>query len=251
MTNNEPREDNFKERILKNIETEDIKVYSKTHFILRVILLIAVAMVTLIISVFLFNYVFFSLRISSHDLLLRFGPQGIVPFLEFFPWPFLFIDIALIVILEWLLRKFRFGYRSPILYLLFGLLIITVSAGYFIDRETGFNDVLLRQADHDYLPSPFGELYESARGVSLTKQGICRCTITAINGRVLVAQDVDTDDINPTAITIVIPASYTGTNSLSVGDTIFVAGAVGPSGTIQAFDIAPIAHSASTSNVNF
>lgn len=159
MTNNEPQENNFKERILKNIETEDIKAYSKTHFLLRVILLIAVTIVTLIISVFLFNYVFFSLRISGHESLLGFGPQGVVPFLEFFPWPFLVVDIALIIILEWLLRKFRFGYRSPILYLLIGLFVVTVSAGYFIDRKTGFNDALLQQADHDYLPGPFGELY--------------------------------------------------------------------------------------------
>lgn len=238
MTNNETHDNNFKERVLKDIAEEDIKVYSRTHFLVRVILLIATTILTLIVSIFIFNYVFFSLRISGHESLLYFGPRGIVSFLAFFPWTLLLTDIVLIGILEWLLRKFRFGYRSPVLYLLLGLLAITISSGYLIDRETGFNDVLLQRADHDYLPGPFGEIYENARGSSLLEQGLCKCTITAINGRILVAQDVDMD--NPgatTTVTILTSPDYIGMNSLKVGDTIFVAGTVGPTDTIQAFGI--------------
>src|SRR5258708_5168630 len=139
MESNESQKKSFKERVLASIATKDVKVYSRAHFAGRMILLVVVAALVLVVSIFLFNYVFFSLRISGRGSLLNFGARGIFPFLLFFPWTLLLIDATLLIALEWLLKKFRFGYRSPTIYLLLALVAATMSAGSFIDRGTAFN----------------------------------------------------------------------------------------------------------------
>jgi hypothetical protein len=145
----------YKELILQNIETNHIKAYSKAHFALRMILLVATAILILLVSICLFSYICFNLRTS--------GRAGIVPFLQFFPWTSLVIDIVLVSMLQWLLRNFRFGYRIPVLHLLLVLLVITGVAGYVVYRETGFNEMLLQEVKQHHLPPPLENLYENIR----------------------------------------------------------------------------------------
>src|SRR5258708_15496816 len=237
MEHNEPQKKSFKERVFADIAMKDVKVYSKAHFVARMTLLVVVAALALVVSVFLVNYVFFSLRISGRSSLLNFGARGIYPLLIFFPWTVLLIDIALLILVEWLLKKFRFGYRSPTIYLLLALVAATMSAGYFIDRGTGFNEVLLRQADEHHL-GPFDDFYTNARRAPPPGSGFCKCTITAINGNVITALDIDVN--SSTTLTILLPPDYTDVSSLKVGELIFVAGAVSATDTIQAFGIRPI-----------
>jgi hypothetical protein len=145
MEYNEPQEKNFKERVLKRIDASNIEAYSKAHFTLRMILLIVVTMLILLISICLFSYICFNVRMGGHV----------------FPWTQLVIDIILVGILQWLLRNFRFGYRVPVLYLLLVLLVVTGIAGYVVYRETGFNELLLRQAEQNNLPFPLENLYKN------------------------------------------------------------------------------------------
>ncbi len=245
MEHNESQGHNFKERVLESIASREIKVHSKAYFAARIILLVIVVALALLVSIFIFNYVFFSLRISGKELLLGFGSQGWASFLFYFPWAFLIMDVILVGVLEWLLRKFRFGYRSPMLYLLIGLFAVSISAGYFMDRVTGFDDVLLRQADRHYLIGPLGEAYESVRGSHLADEGVCECEIAAINGNVFTARDINSTSSE--LLTIIAPPGYSGMVSLRVGSIVFVAGALSPSGTIQAFGIGPL----STSDIDF
>jgi hypothetical protein len=234
MEHNEPKEKNitFKDRVLKDIETNDVKAYSKAHFVFRMVLLIVIAVVVLLISIFLFNYLFFTLRTSGRGSLLEFGLRGLIPFIVFFPWLLLLLDIFLIFILEWLLRKFRFGYRTPVIYLLLALMAVSISAGYFIDRVTGFNEALLRDADAHSLYGPFGDFYENANRPPI-EDSMCKCVITSIQGNIIGAEGVTEN--GTTSLTIITPENYPALTSLKVGDIIFVLGTRTASQTIQAF----------------
>jgi hypothetical protein len=234
----ESNQNNFKDRVLHSIEEQNVQTYSKAHFRLRVVLLVALAVLTLMVSVFFFSLVFFDLRFSGRGALLGFGPQGFFLFLRTFPWLLLTFDVILIAVLEWLLRKFRFGYRTPVLYLLIVLLAIAISVGFVIDRNTAFNDALIKQADAHHLPSPFRELYENERG--LPPGGICKCLVTAVTSSTVTAVDVNRGVT--TTLTIVLPPNYVATNILKVGDVIFVAGNRMASNTIQVFGVTRFQH---------
>jgi hypothetical protein len=142
METNHPQPKSMRERILEKIDTRELSMRPKIYFTLKVAALVLITLAVLVISIFIFNFILFSSRINGHESLLGFGPRGILTFLEFFPWWLLGIDIALIILLEWLLRQFRFGYKSPVLYLLLTLLVVTASTAFLIDRGTAFNDQL-------------------------------------------------------------------------------------------------------------
>lgn len=153
--------DNLKEKILQEIRSGQVQMRPRFHFILQVAALALLAFVVLVISVFIFNFIIFSIRINHVDTLLGFGPRGWGAFVHFFPWDWLLVDILLIAVLEWLLRTFRFGTKIPALYLLAGLLAVTLVAGAAIDRGTPFNDDLRQM--HAGLPPPLRDLYGHVR----------------------------------------------------------------------------------------
>jgi len=153
--------DNLKEKILSDIRSGQVHMRPRFYFVLQVAALALLAFVVLVISVFIFNFILFSIRINHVDTLLGFGPRGWGAFIQFFPWTWLLVDILLIAVLEWLLRTFRFGTKIPALYLLGALVAVTLVAGLAIDKGTPLNDDLLQR--HAGLPPPFGDLYSHVR----------------------------------------------------------------------------------------
>lgn len=230
MENNKP---NTKEQILQKIRSQEISMRPKLYFTLQLAALAVVAFLILVLSVFIFNFLLFTIRINSHDALLGFGPRGLVAFLRFFPWELLVLDVALIVGLQWMLRTFKFGYKTPAVYLLLGLLGASMTLGYVLDRETVLNDHFLDEADHHHM-GPFGDLYGHARRPLPPGEGVCRCIIVGIDGPTLTVQD----SRSTTTLKVLLPpndprATSTG---LEIGDIIFVAGDL-DQGDIRAFGI--------------
>jgi hypothetical protein len=225
----------IKETLLARIQKNELTMRPKAYFFAQIATLIIVSAGILLISISLLNFILFSLRVNNHDSLLGFGSRGIMLFLSVFPWTFFVIDIALIVFLEWLLRRFRFASRIPVLYMLSGIFVATISFGLLIDRETSFNDDFMRQADAHHLPSPIEAYFIQAHHLLPLGSGMCKCTITAINGTVLSADDIDLS--TTTHLTILLPeGSASSTSWLSVGDTVFIAGDR-DGNTIEAFGI--------------
>ncbi len=229
----EPNNQNLKDTVLRKIRTEKILMRPKLYFTLQVAALVVVAFCVLVLSIFIFNFLFFTLRINSHEALLGFGPRGIEAFLIFFPWELLALDVLLVLILQWMLRTFRFGYRIPALYLIGGLLGLSAAFGVTIDRGTLFNDFFLDEADNHQLPWPIGEFYGHARRPPLGA-GICKCTITAIARNTITVQDSH----STTTLTVVLPDNddRATTTGLAVGDTVLVAGDR-DGNTIEAFGV--------------
>lgn len=218
--------------VLARIRAHEVAMRPRVYFTLRFVALVAVSVAILLISIFIFNFILFSIRLNGDDALLGFGPRGIEAFLRFFPWTLLVLDIALVMLLQWLLRSFRFGYKRPVLPLLGGLLLFTLVAGLAMDRGTGVNEQLLRGADRHLLPPPFGDVYGRVRHDLPPGSGLWRGSVTAINGnKVTVA-------VGTTSLTFLLPDNddRATTTDLHVGDPVLVAGDQ-KDGVIQAFGL--------------
>ncbi|MDB5194683.1 MAG: hypothetical protein JWN50_697 [Parcubacteria group bacterium] len=159
----EHTKDTIKENILHKIKENKLSMRPRAYFLLRMVLVALLGLVILLVSVFLFNLIFFSMRVSGHAHLMSYGPSGIAIFLRLFPWPLLIVDVLLLMLLEHLLRRFRFAYKQPILYFFFAILALAISVGLLIDRSSDVNDRMLRHADVNDLPGPFNNFYEGAR----------------------------------------------------------------------------------------
>lgn len=233
---NDDQKQPLKQKILQGIQSGEFLMRPKLHFTLRVLATIVVSLAVLAISVFIFNFILFSLRINHHDTLLEFGTDGLVAFLFFFPWLLLIIDIALIALLEWLLRQFRFGYKLPVLYLLLGIIALTGVTGVALDRGTSFNDRMVERTHR--LPPPMGQFYEGVRKPWKKGSGFCHCEIVAIDGSTMIVSDLRK---GTTTLTVVFPKhdERATTTDLKVGDVILIAGKE-KEGTIYAFGVRKI-----------
>ncbi len=212
---------NIKEKVLEKISANELTMRPKSYFVFKAAALIALGIGVLSVSVFVCDFILLSLRINGHYSLLGFGSRGMWMFITFFPWGLLFFDGILVFLLERLLRQFRFGYRTPVLLLLLGLLIVTLTIGFFIDRSTSLNDQLLARAHNHQLIAPFDEYYEHAGHRSL-EEGICRCVITSIQSDSISAYDEGLG--TTTVFTITTPPNQTTRGNLKIGDVVYIAG---------------------------
>ncbi len=210
-----------RDEIMSRIKREGVAMTPRLYFTAHVVATIATVLATLAVSIFIFNFILFSIRINSHEALLSFGPRGFMAFLQFFPWPFLLADIGLIILLESLIRRFKFGYRLPIAYVVVGLLVLTVVVGLVIDRGTFVNDRIMERAGGPGLPPPFGKLYRDAKHGP--HDGLCRCVVTAISGNTLMVEDYNGAT---TTLTVILPENNprATTTGIAIGDLVMVAG---------------------------
>ena len=231
---------NIKEKVLEKISSNELTMRPKSYFVFKAAALIAVAIAVLAVSVFVCDFILLSLRVTGHYSLLGFGSRGLWMFFTFLPWELLFFDGILVFLLERLLRQFRFGYRTPVLLLLFGVITVSISIGFFIDRSTDLNEQLLLRARNHQLVSPLDTYYDRA-GHPPPEEGICRCVITGIRANSITAYD---ESLGAThAYTITTPTNETATATLKVGDVVYIAGDYDEHGFrafgIQKLDVAP------------
>jgi hypothetical protein len=233
MENNRPQE-HIADAILRRIREGELTQRPRLYFALHVAAAVVVSLIVLVLSVFIFNFILFSIRINSHDSLLGFGPRGFETFIYIFPWVLFFVDIALIFALEALVRRFRFAYKIPVLYLLAAIFFATLAMAFVIDSGTNVDDRMLSRADRNELPL-VGPVFEQARR-PMPGSGVCLCTITAISGNTITV--ADTRSGTTTMLLVILPANdpRATTTSLQVGDTIFIAGDESQ-GMIHAFGV--------------
>lgn len=158
---------NIRDRVLSRIEQGEVKMRPRIITLMKAVALGVLVLAALLLSVFLFNFIFFFLRINHFPL--RYGrgflgiPFDLLRFVLLFPWWLLAIDAGLLILAEVLLRQFRFAYRRPVLLSLFALLALTLALGLAIDRATSVNETLEWHAHHGRLPAPIGDMYRHAR----------------------------------------------------------------------------------------
>ncbi len=149
--NNEPEKNSITDKVLNKIKSGEVKMKSKTYFILRMVLLILSTLVLIFFIIYFVSFIIFSLRASGVLFLPKFGFPGIKIFLNSLPWLLIFISAILIILLEIFAKKFTFVYRRPILYSLLAIIMIVVIGSLLVEK-TPFHSNLFWKTQEGHLP---------------------------------------------------------------------------------------------------
>jgi hypothetical protein len=212
--------------VLHMIKEREITIKPKTYFQIQLAGFIILAGFIFSLSVFLCSFIFFSVRAAGQLEMVGISDDSFGLFVRMFPWGLLALDIALIAVMSYVLRSFRFGYMSPVLYLSSAVLLVIVTSGFIVDRSTGMHDALLIHADNKRLYI-FNTVYEGVRRPPPPEYGMFRGVITEF-GEMYILVDLDNpwtpegdETTTPTKVLIDDVAMVLG---FEVGDRIFIAG---------------------------
>jgi hypothetical protein len=232
------KETEIKANVFEKIRTGEISMRRRTYFVARFVLLGTLSVAALILAMFVLSFAFFSIHESGERILLGFGQQGFLAFIALFPWWSLLLAMLLILLLDHLLRYFKFGYRVSILEIFLIALVTVMVAGILINF-TPLHATLLNSADNDALPV-LGPLYEQVHD-SHQAQGVYRGSISSLQGNefIIVHNDNDKDTDDGTS-TIIVPPGF-DTNTLQVGERVYIAGKL-IRGVVHAYGIQVLPH---------
>lgn len=130
---------NITEDIMNQIEQGKIKMKPRVYFIVGSILTIIGLVSSLIVSIFLFGLIRFSLR--TH------GPMGeyrLDQIMSNFPWLTIVFAIVGLVLGVWLIRQYDFSYKIKTWFVVMGFILAVMVVGWVID-SVGINDTLLQR----------------------------------------------------------------------------------------------------------
>jgi len=221
---NTSQNNSLKNKVLGKIQAGEIHMKSKSYFVFRIILIVSVVVLVLIVSAFLVSYILFSLKTSGRLFLLDFGMRGVVGFFTGFPWLLLLTDVVLLIILDYMLKNFRFGYHNPVIYLFLGTFILALVFGYVIEL-TPLHKTLLLKTEERSLPIMSG--FYSGLKKSRSREGVFSGTVVIMNSEEFVLKHDDYDeDEDDKIIKVVAPRGFKLDSKLKSGDRVFVAGEI-------------------------
>lgn len=234
MEENNIQKVDLKEKVLDRIKSGNVHMKSKAHFVLKIFLIVFVVILILVVSAFIISYVIFSLKTSGQFSLLGFGTRGVMNFIIGFPWLIFLADCLLLVVLDYLLKNFRFGYHSPKVYLFLGTFAFIMGIGLIIEL-TPLHGTILRLTEEKHLPffdGFYGGIRKSHSGI-----GLFHGTVVSVDGNSFTIKYSDFDlDRDNMEIKVDVPNGSNATSSLKINDTVFVAGSI-INGEIQAYGL--------------
>ncbi len=221
----------IRQSVLDKIKSGKVRRLPHAYFMARILATAVVGVLLMLVSALIFSFVLFSIHESGEHALLGFGPQGITAFLILFPWPFVFFDVALLFLLEWLLQGFKFGYRIPLLNIFIGILGISILFGFIINA-TPLHTYLLKRADNNQLPI-LGGAYEHIFDRH-DDQGVGRGIVVSTTTDGFIIQHTDHDHDTDDGSLIVSPAPGAQLPIVKLGDRVLIFGQSQPDGHIYA-----------------
>jgi hypothetical protein len=234
--NSTPEKDSINE-VLEKISRDEVKIHPKTYFRIKFAFLMFLVFLIIAIAIFIASFVVFSFKISGNHLLVGLGPNGWMAFLAIFPWTLFIIDMLLIILLEWLLRSFKFVYKVPIFYLILSTLAIMILSG-FVVAQTPLHKDLLIQSGNNSLIEPFESLYEGARNPKIPPKeyGIFSGTAVSVGDNVMIV-DIDNPTDNSTDEFTIMVSDPNILKQVNDGDSLFIKGEVVDEGKIEAQEV--------------
>jgi hypothetical protein len=214
----------IRQNVLEKIKNGNVRKLPRVYFMLRIVATLFVSALLLIVSAFVFSFMLFSFHESGEQFLIGFGVDGILAFLMLFPWMLFVVDVVLLLVLEWLLQGFKFGYRIPLLNFGLGIFLASFAIGALINL-TPLHVFLLQRADNNQLPI-VGDAYEHIFDRH-EDQGVCRGIVTSIEGGTpnsFIIHHNDRDqDVDDGAFTV-SPVPGVKLPPVQVGDRVLIFG---------------------------
>lgn len=134
-----------KDNILKKIKAGQIKMKSKTTFILQKLSLKGILSLLIIISILIFSLLIFFFQEQSSSQLLGLGKSGILNFIADLPFSWIIFIAVLIIIATYLFRKSTLAYRKTWKHSFMNLAVIVMLAGTLLS-VTGFHQGIAAKA---------------------------------------------------------------------------------------------------------
>jgi len=140
-----------KQKMLDAIQSGDVKMEPKWHFVLKTTLLIIGGVLALLLVLYLASFVFFVLHQTGLWYAPTFGIAGWYSFFRSLPWILIIFLIVFMVILGVLVKRYSFVYERPAMYLFIGI-VAFVALGGFLISATPFHRTLFNAARNGNLP---------------------------------------------------------------------------------------------------
>ena len=121
-----------KQKMLDAIQSGDVKMEPKWHFVLKTTLLIIGGVLALLLVLYLASFVFFVLRQTGLWYAPTFGIAGWYSFFRSLPWILIIFLIVFMVILGVLVKRYSFVYERPAMYLFIGIVAFVALGGFLI-----------------------------------------------------------------------------------------------------------------------
>lgn len=219
----------IKSLVLEKIQSGKINMRPRFYFVLKVAILILVAVLTLLVSSLLVSFIIFSLMASGMLFLFGFGLRGFLMFFLLFPWPLFVLEVVFIILLEWLVKRFKFGYRLSFSRLLLVILSLSVVIGVIIDITPLHRDFQHR-AEQRNLPL-VGDFYREIRRPQPNQEIFRGVVSDAGTSSFVLNHKNDGAGSSSQKYFVILPPDVPGFVVPSNGDVVFVAGKLMPDGT--------------------
>ncbi|MGE5541118.1 MAG: hypothetical protein ACM3TU_02445 [Bacillota bacterium] len=219
--------------VLEKIREGTVRRRPRAYFVARIVATVLVAILLLATSGVVISFILFSLHESGEQFLLGFGTRGVLTFLTLFPWTWGVGAVFLIIILDWLIRGFRFAYRIPLMPIFLGTVVASVILGIVLNL-TPLHATLLREAHERQLPvveDVYGHIFDSHE-----RKGVYRGSVISVATSTFTLQHNDWDHDPDDGIFTIFVSPESGILLPRVGDKVFVLGTL-EEGVIEAKNI--------------
>ncbi|MFH1129631.1 MAG: hypothetical protein V1686_02765 [Patescibacteria group bacterium] len=181
--NNDQEKNSIKDRILNEIKKGDLKMHPKFTYALKAIFMVATIIILIMIVVFLISFMVFSLKNNGAQFLITTGFMGVLYLIYSLPWVFVSVTLFAILLIEYLVKRFKFAYRRPLIYSLLIVLIFSTACGVLMHREFFHRGVSCLINDSLYSPKPvnFPNTYQG----QIHKINENEIQIIDLNGRII------------------------------------------------------------------
>ncbi len=211
-------QNNIENDVLKKIECGEVKMKPKSYFIVKAGILVFITFLTFVATTILVSFLIFSLNYRGDLFLLSFGMKGIYKFILVFPWYLLLINAFLLIFLDYLIRRFRFGYNSPLVYLFLATLVFVTLFSFLIN----FTSFHLRLSN--FLESrkiPFAGVFYNDLHVKYEDRGAIKGIVSLVTDDYIILRAFEGEN---NEIKIFAPKNTKFSSFIVVGDEVYVAG---------------------------
>ncbi len=141
----------IKENIVSKIERGELKMRTKSYFILKSFLIFGSLSLFFLFTLYIGSLVVFVLRANNILFFYGTGFHGIKTVIFSFPWYLVLLALILIVFLEIIGKNFRVVYRKPLIYSLIAIMILSLTGSILVDSFS-MHDSLFKMANEEKLP---------------------------------------------------------------------------------------------------
>ncbi len=138
---NSEEEKTIKESILATIESGEVKMRPRWHFMLKTILASLGVTILALTILYLASFIIFVLRQTGVLFMPAFGSEGWYAFFTHLPFFLICLLVIFIFILELFVRHYAFAYRRPLLYSAMGIFILATIGSLMVLNTSLHSDV--------------------------------------------------------------------------------------------------------------